>query len=528
MGWVVPPLHVRVCYWLQTAWASGAPLLLLMLPRGHAKSTIIEVFNAWLFYLDRQFRILHQSESDGTALKTSRGTQNVLRHHPLCAGMLPPGQGTVEAWWVTGALDVRNASMYAKGITSNVTSSRADLIENDDVEVPRNIANPEAREKLRYRLGEQIHIAVPGARKLFIGTPHTHDSLYEDVKRLGADAMVVRMFEQEKRIENADRQRYAVGFVPEYVFSGLGDTALVLVEGRDYRVEGTTLIMTNPVGGLLDCYASAAWPERFTRGEMEQRRRECRTLNEWDSQYQLHAKPVTQIRLDPARIIPYDVQPVFKHANGATSMWLGRQQIIACAARWDPAGGKVKSDVSSFAVSLQDGNGRRYLHQVGALTGELAEFAQDGKTIEGGQVLQLCQAIAKLQLPRVTVETNGIGGFAPVVLRAALRQQKVACAVVESASTLNKNKRILGSMEPLLLSRGMLWGHADVLRGPLWNQMRDWNPAVADQADDYLDAVAAAIAENPERFRGNSGISSPQARDDWRQGTSTVEVEFER
>lgn len=69
--------------------------------------------------------------------------------------MLPDGQGTVEQWWVNGSLDMRNGSMYAKGILSNVTSARADECQNDDVEVPRNIQTPEAREKLRYRLGEQ-------------------------------------------------------------------------------------------------------------------------------------------------------------------------------------------------------------------------------------------------------------------------------------------------------------------------------------------------------------------------------------
>ncbi|KAK6697356.1 hypothetical protein SNK04_014108 [Fusarium graminearum] len=40
---------------------------------------------------------------------------------------------------------------------------RADFIQNDDIEVPGNIGTPEAREKLRFRLGEQVHIATPGA-----------------------------------------------------------------------------------------------------------------------------------------------------------------------------------------------------------------------------------------------------------------------------------------------------------------------------------------------------------------------------
>lgn len=528
MQWDVPPLHVMVCNWLERAWRSGVPLLLLMLPRGHAKSTIIEVFNAWLYYLDHQFRILHQSESDGTALKTSRGTQSVLRHHPLTRGMLPEGQGTVEQWWVNGAEDPRNASMYAKGILSNVTSSRADLVENDDVEVPKNIGTPEAREKLRYRLGEQVHIAVPGARKLFVGTPHTHDSLYEDVKRLGADALVIRMFEREFRIEAADKRRYAVGFAPEYVFSGIGEHARLLTAGVDYRLEGGALLFAEPPGGVVDCYSGAAWPERFTPEEMEQRRRECRTLNEWDSQYQLHAKPVTQVRLDPARVVPYDVEPSFRQANAARSLWLGRQRIVGAACRWDPSGGKLRSDVSAVAVALQDEAGRRYLHRVKALTGELAEFGKDGKTIIGGQVWQLCDVIDELQLPRVTVETNGIGGFAPVVLRACLKQRRLQCGVVEVTSATNKNKRILEAIEPLLLSRGMLWAHVDVLKGPLWNQMRDWNPAVAEQPDDYLDAAAGAIGDTPERFRGKGGIPNTGEGNDWRPTAGEFDVVLER
>lgn len=531
MGWEVPDLHVRVCVWLQEAWLSGDPLLLLMLPRGHAKSTILEIFNAWLYYCWPRLRILHQSESDGTALKTSRGTQNVLRHHPLTRGMLPDAQGTVEQWWVSGAfaIDPRNASMYAKGILSNVTSSRADFLQNDDIEVPKNIATEEAREKLRFRLSEQIHIAVPGATKLYVGTPHTHDSIYDKQKALGARAMIVRMFAKEHRIDKAEAARYALPFVPELVFAGIGEQARLLRPGIDYRLEGKVLVLATPGGELLDAYAEPAWPERFTAEEMLKRRRECNTLNEWDSQYQLHAKPVSNVRLDPARIVPYAVDPVLMEANGGASLWLGRQRMVGGACRWDPSSGKLKADASAVAVVLQDEAGRRYAQAVQALTGEIAEFAPDGKTITGGQVWQLCDLVERYHLTRVSVETNGIGGFAPTVLRAALVQRRLLpCGVVEVDSSANKNKRILGALEPLLLSRGMLWAHLAVLKGPLWAQMRDWNPATTSQPDDLLDALAGAIAETPERFKAKSGIPSSRGLDDWRPSAGTHEVTFER
>lgn len=524
MRWTVPPLHVRVCHWLE----HRGELALLMLPRGHAKSTILEVYNAWRFYLDRTYRILHQGESDGTALKTSRGTQNVLRNHPLTRDLLPDGQGTVEQWWVRGSIDARNASMYAKGILSNVTSARADECQNDDVEVPKNIGTPEAREKLRFRLGEQTHILVPGGRTLYVGTPHTHESLYEDVKRLGADALVVKMFEREHRIEKADRASHELPFVPEYVFEGIGEGARLLRAGIDYRMDGLTMVLSDPAGCLVDCYADAAWPERFHGAELEKRRVKTRTINEWDSQYQLHAKPVTQVRLDPDRIIPYDCDVQIRYANGGCSMWLGEANIVAASLRWDPSSGKLKSDVSAAALVLQDAAGRRYLHRIAALTGEVAEFSDDGKKIIGGQVWQLCDLIEQFQIPRITLETNGIGTFAPAVLKAALKQRRLRCGVTGVDSQANKNRRILAALEPLLLSRGQLWAHVDVLDGPLYDQMRDWNPAVKEQPDDYVDATAAACDDVPERIGKIVASTGTADRGDWRGNGGTYEVELER
>ena len=41
---------------------------------------------------------------------------------------------------------------------------------------------------------------------------------------MGADCLTIRMFEQEHRIENADKCTYTVPFVPEMVFSGSAST----------------------------------------------------------------------------------------------------------------------------------------------------------------------------------------------------------------------------------------------------------------------------------------------------------------
>lgn len=79
-GWHVPDFHLDVCEWLDNL----KGLNLLMLPRGHSKSTILDVYNAYRLYKDADDIILHQGATDADAYKCSNGTKQVLEKHPLC------------------------------------------------------------------------------------------------------------------------------------------------------------------------------------------------------------------------------------------------------------------------------------------------------------------------------------------------------------------------------------------------------------------------------------------------------------
>lgn len=518
--WDVPEIHWRVVVWLETR----GDLAVLMIFRGAGKSTILGIYNAWRYYADPTYRILHQGDQDGTAYKTSRDVRAILRRHPLTRRWGDAIRGEVQFWWVPGSKDERNPSMQAAGILSNITSSRADEVQNDDVEVPRNIATVEAREKLRYRLGEQTHILVPGGRTLFVGTPHTHDSLYAEQIKAGADTLIIRMFAHEHRIESADAANYTLQFKPDFVFAGIGAQSRLLVAGRDYRLEGNTLIFAEPPRQLIDCYAGCAWPERFDRKELQKRRSRCRTINEWDSQYQLHAKPISETRLNPDRIRAYAVEPLVTESNGVTTMWLGDVQIMGAVAYWDVSLGKVKSDASALSLMLTDAQGQLYWHRLEDLKGELAEFDKNG-VVCTGQCKTIRDMVISLNIPVVVVETNGPGGFVPPILRRALAG--TGCGVREKHSTVDKRKRILDAFEPPLSSR-FLWAHVSVLDGPMPSQMRDFNPAIKDQPDDYLDSGAGAITETPVRIGKITGrIFDDPSGKDWRPTTGVFEVTLE-
>lgn len=527
-GWTVPHLHVLICTWLQHC---TAPERVLMVFRGAAKSTIYAGYKAWRLYRDRTHRSLVWSADNETAGMLTADVINVLRNHPLTGGMLPKRPGA-KRFWVTGTTDARNASVRAVGVNSNATAARANDVDFDDVEVPGNIETPEARLKLRQRISESTHIALPGAQKTYIGTPHAHDSIYPERIAGGAEVLMIPLFQHLTRYTET-RERTEFPFTHEigpdglYVMTGIGKGARMLELGIDYRWSNGCVVFAAPPGAVVDIASCCVWPERFTRAEIAQRRKECLTLNAFDSQYQLQAKPLSEIRLDPEKIIPYDAEPRFVWANKRLTMWLGAAQIVGASMRWDPASGKLNSDVSAVVLDLQDATGNHYWHRMQALTGEVAETSRDGKTIVGGQVYQLCDLIEKFKVRRVTVETNGIGKFAPAFLKTCLKQRRIACGVQEVDAVVNKARRILEALEPLMQSR-MLWAHMSVLEGPLWDQAKNWNPAERDQKDDFLDAGAGAVTDQPVRVGSQTiGKATDDRDDDWRPDSGVFDVELE-
>jgi hypothetical protein len=514
MGWTVPLLHVRICQWLEHC---KDPVRVLLVFRGASKSTTYAVYKAWKLYRDNNDRSLIWAADDKLATKLTRDTLNVLRRHPLTRGMLPPKPGA-QSFWVLGSMDARNPSMEAVGVNGNATGSRADAVDFDDVEVPKNIKTPEARQNLRLKIEESTHIAVPGAQKSYIGTPHTHDSIYTEQVQGGAAVLKIPLFEHHRRFtDTASGQQYHFGFDagPDglYVFAGIGKFAKLLVEDIDYTQQGRCIILAKPINAVLDIYAGNAWPERFTRAEVTQRRTDTRTLNGWDSQYQLEAKPVNETRLDPSRMLAYADKPVVRVANRETLMMLGKVRIVGARARWDVALGKIKSDASAFSLVLTDAKGNLYWQVAEGLMGDLDD-----------QCKRVLALVLEYQIPRVVVETNGAGGFVPPRLRKFLFG--TGCAVVDDHATVNKQKRILDAFEPPL-SMQVLWAHTSVLDGPTWDQMKDFNPLSKNQPDDYLDSGAGAIADTPVRIGQIISTANKRAGHDWRPNSGTHEVILE-
>ena len=515
-GWVIPDFHLAICDWLERRGRTGV----LKVFRGGSKSTILALYQAWKLRSNPRWRFIDRSADDGTATKLSADTKNILILHPLCSGMVK-GKLGVERFNVIGNPDIRNASVTAYGIMSNATSSRADEIVNDDTEVPKNIVSLETRQKLRERLSEEAHILVPGGKLLYVGTDHTHNSIYDEKIANGYDSLIIPLFHDMKRLESDGAETFfplsfKIGNPDElYVLTGIGKHSRALTPDQ-YEIleDGVRLHAPLPEGTIIDFSYGNPWPKYFTRAEIEFRRKECRTLNAWDSQYLLQAKPIHEVRLDPDKLVVYDEQPRITFANNDVAMFLGNVRLTGVRACWDCSLGKADSDDSAFAAIFQDSGGHLYWQVLDVLTGDVYEQSNHIK-----------KRIIEYNIPGIIIKTAGIGGFLPAIMRKVLKEAGVQCGVVDMGETKNKADRILTAYEAPLSGR-FLHAHRSVVDGGLREQMQDWVPTKVNQADDLLDAGEGCITGLPVKIgkvvAQNHGKSVLQH--DWREASKSYEV----
>ncbi|HEV7267813.1 MAG TPA: phage terminase large subunit [Falsiroseomonas sp.] len=439
-----PSLHRRVLRWLQQAPESGDHRLLLMAFRGAGKSTLVGLFCAWRLYREPDTRILVLAADHALATRMVATVRRILARHPLCGALLPEraeGSWASDRFTVARPAVLRDASMLAAGIGGNITGARAELIICDDVEVAGNCDTPAKRAELRERLTEAEFVLTPGGTMLFVGTPHCAETLY--------------------------------------------------AEGQDGFLAGYRRLVLP----LTDAEGRSIWPERFPEDAVAKLRNRVGPLA-FRRQMLLEAVAEDAARLDPALIARYGTEPDYREANGRGVLTLMGTRLVSGGGWWDPAFGRPgQGDSSVVAATFADGEGRHYLHRLAYVTHDPGA-AEDPAT----QQCRTVAAIARdLLLPVMRVETNGIGGFLPGLLRQEIQRTGIACAVKEVVSRVPKVQRILGALDPVLAAR-RLSAHESVFRTPFAREMAAWRPEAAGARDDALDAVAGCLAAEPVRL----------------------------
>lgn len=440
----VPRHHVRMCRFLAKLWKSKDDKNgLLMAFRNSGKSTIVGLFCAYVLWQNPDTRILILSADHELAKKMVRNIKRIIEKHPLTTGLKPAkkDQWASDCFTVTRNAHLRDPSVLARGLMANITGCRADLIICDDVEVPKSCDTSVKRQDLRNKLSELDYILTPGGMMLYVGTPHTVDTIY-----------------------NTD----ADGFLASW--------------------ESLKIPILTPSG-------KSNWPERFSQSKIAAIKKRSGP-HKFASQMMLEAVQLQDSRLDYQKIGLYKEELSYSEANETAILKIGTNRLVSASAWWDPAFGAMnKGDDSVVACVFSDEKGMYYLHDIIYLRVPQSEESASF------QCRAVADFVSRNYLPSIHLETNGIGKFLPALLRAEFARQRIACAVIEQTSRQNKAMRILSAFDALLMNGG-LKAHVRLKQTPFFEQMQDWVPN-GKTKDDALDAVAGCLLKEPVRLSGH-------------------------
>ncbi len=183
IGFTAPEHHYRMTEFLGDIVNGDSHHGLLMAFRHSGKSTIVGVFAACTLFVRPETRILILSAETHLATRMVMHIRNILENHPWCVDMIPKNK---REWaenkiTINRPVGIREPSVVCQGIYGNITGMRADLIICDDVEVPNTCNTARKRSALRDRLRELDFIVSPNGSMIYIGTPHTLDTIYRTV-----------------------------------------------------------------------------------------------------------------------------------------------------------------------------------------------------------------------------------------------------------------------------------------------------------------------------------------------------------
>ncbi|MGD9637828.1 MAG: phage terminase large subunit [Alphaproteobacteria bacterium] len=471
------PKHQRIIVkWLTKIWHSKKREALLMAFRNSGKSTIVGLFCAWVLLQNSDLRILVMAADQELARKMVRNIKRIIERHDLTRHLIPlkKEQWGKDSFIIARRAELRDPSVLARGLGGNITGSRADIIICDDIEVPKNSDTSFKRKDLREKLKELDYIITPKGMVLYIGTPHTFNTIYQT----------------EKDKAHIDNEPFLLGFDKLQI-------------------------------PILDESGQSSWPERFSLSRIAAIRRRNGEKS-FLSQMMLEPVNITDGRLDVENLVIFDNEIETAFSQGKMELKLGDKRLVSASCWWDPAYGvgANKGDGSVIACVFTAEDGSLWLYRVRYLEVN----ADDSDKAASIQCQKVASFASRYFLPSIRIEKNGIGRFLPGILRQKLAKAGVACSVIEENSRKAKDIRIMEAFDALLADKA-LNVHKSVLATPFVEEMRNWVPGGKGR-DDGLDAVAGCISSEPIRIKAYGRAAS---KGDWRgcSGNFEAETNFE-
>jgi hypothetical protein len=170
--------------------------------RGIGKSWICSAFVCWNLLRNPDLKFLVVSASKSRADDFSTFTKRLITEMPILQKLIPRNdqRGSNVSFDVGLARAAHSPSVKSVGITGQLTGSRADFIISDDCESLNNSLTQGMRDKLTDSVKEFEAVLSPNGKIIFLGTPQSDMSVYNDLPQRGYDCRIwtARMPEKTK------------------------------------------------------------------------------------------------------------------------------------------------------------------------------------------------------------------------------------------------------------------------------------------------------------------------------------------
>lgn len=476
------PIQYDIAFYLQ----HGKRRIVIQAFRGVGKSWITSAFVCWLLLNDPQKKILVVSASKDRADQFSSFVKRLIAEMPILTHLKPKNgqRDSMVAFDVGLAQPDHSPSVKSVGIFGQLAGSRADIIIPDDIEVPNNSITQTMRDRLSEAVKEFDAILKPNGRTMYLGTPQTEMSLYNELPNRGYE---VRIWPAQYP---DNMEKYQGRLAPKIA------NELMAHPESEGEPTDPKRFDTEDLGERRLSYGKAGYALQFMLDT---------SLSDKD-RYPLRLADLITANLDAERTnteIAWGNEPNLKWeelpAVGLKgdkyfrASWKseGTAPYQGCIMSIDPSG--RGADETSYAV-LKFLAGKLYLVAAGGFKG--------GYTPENLE--KLCKIAKKHKATKLVIESNFGDGMFCEILKPHL-QRIYPCTMEEVRHSKQKELRIIETLEPvisghrLVVDARVIEEDYDTSKSdPKYSLFYQMTRLTRDRGslvhDDRLDALAIAVA----------------------------------
>lgn len=406
--------------------------------RGVAKSTITGIYADWLLDNDPEnCQILNVSANQDEAMKFMKFSRSLLDVVPFWNYLKPntiKGQRDSALQFDVAPAVVRvQPSCKALGIFGQLTGNRATQVIADDIETSVNCKSQIERDRIADAVTEFRQIVQPlNGRLLYLGTPHTEISIYNKLYDKGHKVRIFPiLFPNSEQTE-----KYGDKLAPYIKDKVEQDPTLVGTSSDPIRFNDEAIIKLESEGR-----------SKFAMQQMLDT-----TLSDLE-RYPLKCSDLVVMDLDK-EIAPERVaygSAANQIIKDIPCIGIGNDKYYAPMPIPD-----VKWVPYTYKAMTIDPSGRGKDELAfdigGVLNARIFLLKQGG--LQGGYCEENLYALAKMakeyQVNKITIESNFGDGMFTTLFSPILRKVNYQCGVEEVRHNVQKEKRIIDTLEPVL------------------------------------------------------------------------------